>query len=301
MFNTNTLLSIIPKLIEKNILLLALIILLISPNILMANKKIFNLAKNLDTNKADTIIFDDKKRDYKVIIMNYSDEGILDLNAKRLIYLKNIIDKFDNFGKPTSLNFNIFKDGTISASMITSSFNYQGREYKNNITSGILFVLYSDEILYSAPVLVSDKRVINKDEYFTSNIKIVNVRGVYKNEEDLLFSIAIATEDPSVYLEDDNTTALSENIVNLQNEINRTKKMLILSDNIDISSENIETTMEYINRIIILKSRNKDLSIEDIAKQLKEDKQPVKRRIIYSVFRVYFNEEPKTKVKVPKK
>lgn len=301
MFNTNTLLSITPKLIEKNILLLTLIILLMSPDILMANKKIFKLGKNIDTNTVDTIIFDDKKRDYKVIIMNYSDEEIIDLHAKRLIYLKNIIDKLKGFEKPSSVNFNIFRDGTISASMITHTFDYQGLEYKNNITSGILFVLYSDEIAYSAPVLVSDKRVINKDEYFTSNIKIVNVKGIYRNEEDLLFSLAIAIEDPSVYLEDDDTSALSENIVYLQNEISRTKKMLILSDNIDISSSNIDNTMEYINRIIILKSRNKDLSAEDIAKQLKEDRQPVKRRIIYSVLRVYFNEDPKPEVKVPKK
>jgi len=276
--------------------ILFILILMTIPKIAFSNKILRSIGEKV-SEESEYTTFIDKKKGIPITIVNFSNEEISNLNAKRVLYLKNIIDKLENIKNISAMNFKILLDGTVSASVTSNIFTYQGKEYIGNMINGFSFVLENNEINFFSQIITSDNSIVNNNGYFTSNVQVITVKGKYRNEEEFIFRLASAIENPSSIVKENNLETMSKNILDLKNEINTLKRMIILVNDTDIGQANIDEYSKYINNIIVIKSKNKNYTVDEVAKELRKQKLPVKAKIIYTVFRVYFGEYPVNNLK----
>lgn len=262
---------------------------------LFSNNLILKLGTVI-TNSNEEIILENKAKTI-ITVKNFNEEAITDNNAKRVVYLYELINSIKNMEKPETINFFITIDGTIKSSIIFNSFKYSSKTYgKEYFPAGIIMILYDNYIEYSLHVITSDKRNPQKDGYISDNIVVININDKYKTDDEMLYRIAFAIEKPEEYIEE-NKNDMEESIKILKEDIERLKRLLVISNDSDIGVDNIESVENYINHILIIKRRMPNATVNDVIKELRKEKLPVKANIIYSVFRVYFNEQPVNNLK----
>lgn len=285
--------------IKKTLLsqILFILILVTIPYKIVFPNRILNSIGEKISEESGYIIFVDKRKDIPITIVNFSNEEINNVNARRVLYLKDLIEKLENIKNISAINFKILLDGTVSAAVTSNTFTYQGKEYIGNMINGFSFVLENNAIYFFSQIITSDASVINNNGYFTSNVQVITVKGKYRNEEEFIFSLASAIENPSSIVKENNIETMSESILTLENEINTLKRMVILLNDTDIGQANIDEHSKYINHIIVIKSKNKNYTVAEVANELRKEKLPVKAKIIYTVFRVYFDEYPVNNIK----
>ena len=271
--------------------ILFILILMAIPKIAFSNKILDSIGEKV-SDESLYMTFIDKKKDIPITIVNYSNEEISNNNAKRVLYLKNLIEKLKNIKNISAMNFKILLDGTISASVTCNIFTYQGKEYIGNMINGFSFVLENNSIDFFSQIITSDNSVINNNGYFTSNTKVITVKGKYRNEEEFIFALMSAIENPSSFVKENNIETISESILTLENEIDTLKRMIILVNDTDIGEANIDKYSQYINNIITIKLKNPSYTVDETAKELRRQKLAVNAKVIYTVFRVYFDEYP---------
>lgn len=276
--------------------ILFILILMTIPKIAFSNKILNRIGEKV-SEESEYITFIDKKKDIPITIVNFSNEEINNANARRVLYLKDLIEKLKNIKNISAMNFKILLDGTVSASVTSNTFTYQGKEYIGNMINGFSFVLENNEIDFFSQIITSDNSVVNNNGYFTSNVQVITVKGKYRNEEEFIFSLVSAIENPSSIVKENNLETMTENILDLENEIDTLKRMVILVNDTDIGQANIDEYSQYINNIIVIKSKNQNYTVEEVANELRKGKLPVKSKIIYTVFRVYFGEYPVNNLK----
>ncbi len=271
--------------------ILFILILMAIPKTAFSNKILDSIGEKV-SDESLYMIFIDKKKDIPITIVNFSNEEISNDNAKRVLYLKNIIEKLKNIKDISAMNFKILLDGTVSASVTSNIFKYQGKEYIGNMANGFSFVLENNNIDFFSQIITSDNSVVNNNGYFTSNTKVITVKGKYRNEEEFIFALMSATENPSSFVKENNMETMSESIIALENEIDTLKRMVILVNDTDIGEANIDKYSKYINNIITIKLKNPSYTVDETAKELRRQRLPVNAKVIYAVFRVYFDEYP---------
>lgn len=288
----------------KRILIYKILLLIIPFQLLFPNKALFNLGKVVSEG-AEYFTLLDKRTDIPVTIVNLSGEEINDTVVKRIIYLKDLIEKLKNIKNISGLTFTILLDGTISAAVTSNEFIYQNKIYIGNMINGFSFVLKGNRVDYYSHIITSDNSIINDNGYFTSNAQVITAKGMYRNEEEFLFTLASAVENPSSFLiKDTNQEAGNskinnndQNILALRQEVDRLKRIIVLVNNTNVGQNNIDDHNEYINKIIIMKLKNREYTVDEIVKQLKKEKIPIRSKIIYAILRVYFNEDPMPTIK----